>query len=88
MKFRLRLAVAGTWFTVPEALPRPKMLALGPRLSSSESIHSGSSGTRPEVWMLLKAMLALPMPRTRLALFGLRLTWSTTAPVRSVSNCE
>ena len=32
--------------------------------------------------MLLNAMLALPMPRTRLALFGLRLTWSTTAPVR------
>ena len=51
----LMLAADGTMLMVPEGLPRPKMLALGPRLTSSESRPIGSTGTRPIVWMLLNA---------------------------------
>jgi len=82
------LAVEGTWLTVPAELPRPKMLALGPRLSSIESSHRRSTGTRPVIAMLLNAMLALPSPRTRLALFGSKVTLSVTAPVRSTTKSE
>lgn len=68
-------------FTVPAALPRPKMFELGPRLISTASMLSGSIGTRLLVSKLPSETFALPMPRMRFALFGSIIVPSVVRPL-------